>query len=114
MRKREVSQLSLVVLVATVVTMEYAFILKTWRCPFDGYRILLSTVFVVTVFSEVERVYGDGFLAPISRAVVLAISANFLVFEQVMFLKRRARMRERRVYVENFVENALFEDSCVV
>lgn len=110
MLSREVLQLSLIVLVATVVTMEYAFILKTWRRPFDGYRILLSTVLVVTLFSEVERVFGDDFLAPMSRAIVLAISANFVVFEQVMFLKRRAQKRRTRV----FVENALFEDLCVV
>ena len=109
MPSRQVSQLSLIVLVASVVTIEYAFILKTWRRPFDGYRILLGTVLVVAFFSEVERVFGDGFLAPLTRAVVLAISANFVVFEQVMFLKRRAQKRNRRVYVEN----ALFEDSCV-
>ena len=110
MLSRQVSQLSLIVLVATVVTMEYAFILKTWRRPFDGYRILLGTVLVVAFFSEVERVFGDSFLAPMSRVVVLAISANFMVFEQVIFFKRRAQQRHRRV----FVENALFEDSCVV
>lgn len=100
-------QLSLIVLIATVFTIEYTFILRTWRRPFSGYRILLSTVLVVGVFSELGRIFGDDFLAPMSKTVVLAISGNFIVFEAAMFFKRRARAKKRRVYVEN----ALFEDS---
>lgn len=108
MNPREVLQVCLIVLVVAVVTIEYTFILRAWMRPFNGYRILLSTVLVVAVFSELERQVGDCFLEPMSRVVVLAISANFTIFEPIMFLKRRAHERRRRVYVEN----ALFEDVC--
>lgn len=110
MVSRTFAQRALVVLVATLVTIEYAFILKTWKSPFSGYRILLSTVLVVGIWSEVGRAFADDLLEPVTRAVVLAVSGNFVVFELVMFMKRRARAKMRRVHVDRAVENALFED----
>lgn len=109
MNLREAGQTSLIIGVATVVTMEYTFILKTWRKPFYGYRFLLSTIFAVGLLSEIEREFGDGFLGEMPRAVVLAITANFAVFEVAMYFKRKAQERSRRV----FVENALVEDFCL-
>lgn len=100
------AQCFLVVLVVMLITLEYAFILKTWTSPFSGYRFLLGTAIVVGMFSELGRAFDEDFLEPVSRAVVLALSANFVVIESAMGFKRRARAKMRRVYVEN----ALFED----
>lgn len=108
MLSQEIVQLVLIILIATVFTIEYAFILKTWRTPLCGYRILMSTIFVVTVFSEVERVVGDGLLAPMPRSLAIAISVNFVIFEVALGFKRRAQAMKRRI----FVEHALVEDSC--
>lgn len=99
----------MMLLVAVVFTIEYALILKARRRPVCGYRVLLSTVFLITAGSEFERAFGEGFSEPIPRAIVLAISANFPISEGFMLLRNRADERKRRIYVDN----ALMEDVCI-
>lgn len=96
----------LIILVAVVFTVENVLILKTRRRPEFGYRVLLSTVFLINAGCEFERAFGEGLSEPIPRAVLLVISANFPISEGVMLLRRRADDRKRRVYIEN----ALVED----
>lgn len=103
------AQVCLCVLVLVALTYEYVYIVKMWRRPDFGYRVLLSTVVFLSICSEVERELGGEFLAQIPRIITLSIVVLFPVSEEVMFLRRKARARTRTVYVEN----ALFEDSYV-
>lgn len=95
-------------LVAAVFTIEYTLILKSRRRPVCGYRVLLSTVFLIAVGCEFERAFGVGFSETLPRATVLALSANFPIFEGFMLRRRRAQERKRRVYVDS----ELMEDVC--
>lgn len=102
--ERRLVLICVVVLLASVLTMEYAYILCTWRNPIFGYRILLGTHVVCTVCSEIERVFGEGLLMYVPRTVGAVIAVNFAFFEGVMLLKRNATKSKRRIYVDEDFE----------
>jgi len=97
-----------VLLVVLVFTSEYVCIVSAWRRPSSGYRILLGTLAVLTICSELERVWGEGFLCYVQRSSVCALATNFAILEGIMFCRRKAYARKMRIHVEQTLAEDLF------
>lgn len=101
--ERRLALICVVLFVVLVITSEYLYVMSIWRRPEFGYRVLLGTLFVFTVCSEVERAFGEGFLLYVPRASVVALAANFVILEGVMLYRRKAFARKMRVYDEQML-----------
>lgn len=108
MASRRLALICTIILLALLLTSEYLYILLHWRRPEFGYRILLGTLFVLTTCSEIERAFGEGFLQYVSKTSVRVLAVNFVVLESVMFCKRKAFAKKRRVYDEQMLAEDRF------
>lgn len=97
-----------VVFVTLVLTSEYLYIVSTWRRPDFGYRVLLGSLFVFTVCSEIERLFGLEFLLYVPRTSVAVLAVNFVILELVMLCRRKAFAKKRRVYDEQMLAEDRF------
>lgn len=91
------------VIVGLLITMEYALAAKMWRNPVGVYRLMLGTMFVLSLCYGAERVFGEGLLVDIPSTVVVTVGVNFVVFEKVMWLRRRREARKRMIYADDDV-----------
>lgn len=106
--ERRLVLICVVLFVVLVLTSEYLYVLSTWRRPDFGYRVLLGTLFVFTVCSEIERAFGEGYLVYVPRTSVAVLAANFVVLEFAMFCRRKAFAKKRRVYDEQMLAEDVF------
>lgn len=95
------------VFVVLVITAEYIYIATMWRYPVVGYRVLLSTITLLALCTEVDMLLGKEYLAHVPRTVIFAITVNFTIFEHVMCCKMKA-YKKSRATVDT--EHALVED----
>lgn len=107
-QEKRLVHICVVLLVVVVFTSEYMWIVSAWRRPSSGYRILLGTLTVLTICSELERVLGEGFLRYVPRSSVCALAANFAILEGIMFCRRKVHARKMRIHVEQTLAEDLF------
>lgn len=107
-QEKRLVHICVILLVVLVFTSEYMWVVSAWRHPSSGYRILLGTLAVFTISSELEGVWGEGFLCYVPRSSVCALAANFAILEAIMFWKKKVHARKMRMRIH--VEQTLAED----
>lgn len=106
--ERRLALICVALFVTLVLTSNYLYIVSTWRRPDFGYRLLLGSLFVFTVSSEIERLFGLQFLLYVPRISVAVLAVNFVTFEFVMLCRRKAFAKRMRVYDEQMLAEDRF------